>query len=525
MIPEDQVNELEADLWYYAIKYNFKGDLKLLPERGLPTIHDGLDQVTSKRFYDQLCQYQPDLIGITQVQKFFQTPKYWRWTRFLGHEFDFEDDDSKDGYNYNKDNEFHDDPYEDWYLMRDRNFEKWKLELYEWDDLFVHVAMRQHWPDKLDSLMSMDQLKLFIVAGCRGHVELFKTLLPMVKESEDGPFKDICHYIFLMATEWGYVDIVSVLLEEGRIRIRKTCEKALKIAADNGDLDMVKKLVNVDDVDATDAIRTAGCREHFHVAKYLLDNAESYNPTVWSTIAVMAVLGNGRDAEHHLQMLKWQGANCGTEMNMEFRTACLEGRVKVVKMFLGRPGIDVASWHNAALRGACRNGHIEVVKLLLEQPEVSADANDNEAFREACATGNLELVELLLTTPEVDPTAKDNEALALAATNNHIDVVKVLLRIDDVVATCQRNRAFYLAAAKGHLEVFQQMIQMPGVNIAARCDEAIMTGARHGNANIVEYILDTGNGSEEARREALILATRGQHDDVVDLLLEVENVD
>jgi len=121
---------------------------------------------------------------------------------------------------------------------------------------------------------------------------------------------------------------------EERVGTHENNDSALRWAAFDGDLDVVKYLIDKGaDIHANDdnALKQAASRGHLEVVKYLVE----------------------------------KGANIHADNNDSLRWAASNGHLEVVK-YLVEQGADIHAENEKALRWAVRNGHLEVIKYLIE---------------------------------------------------------------------------------------------------------------------------------------------------------------
>ncbi|KAJ3307507.1 hypothetical protein HDU76_004616, partial [Blyttiomyces sp. JEL0837] len=123
-LTESEIKANARDIWIAVINTNsWHLDLTPLPKSHFPTILNGLDQITSREAYYQLCKPRPDLVGIRPLQTLFEPKTFWSQ------------------------------------MNLDRNPEP------ELVKLLIHIFMRQNWKDELDGLNDLDQFYLCIEAG------------------------------------------------------------------------------------------------------------------------------------------------------------------------------------------------------------------------------------------------------------------------------------------------------------------------------------------------------------------------
>jgi len=140
--------------------------------------------------------------------------------------------------------------------------------------------------------------------------------------------------------------------------------EALRLAAENGHLEIVKLLIPVSDPKALDsnALRCAATKGHLEIVKLLIPMSD---PKSLDSNA-----------------LRWAAAN---------------GHLEIVKLLI--PVSDPKAGGSYALQLAATKGHLEIVKLLI--PVSDPKAGGSYALRLAAENGHLEIVKLLI--PVSDP--------------------------------------------------------------------------------------------------------------------------
>jgi len=129
----------------------------------------------------------------------------------------------------------------------------------------------------------------------------------------------------------------------------------------------------------------------------------------------------------HLEVVKYlveqQGANIRACYDYALRYASYNGHLEVVK-YLYDKGADIHTCNNDAVCCASYNGHLEVVKYLVEQ---GADIHACNDYALCCASqnGHLEVV-MYLVEQGADIHAEDNYALCCASQNGRSKVVEYL---------------------------------------------------------------------------------------------------
>ncbi|KAJ3331757.1 hypothetical protein HDU76_002313, partial [Blyttiomyces sp. JEL0837] len=143
-VTDSEIEENAQGIWIAVINTNSCNQLDLTRLRNseFPTILDGLDQVTSREVYHDLCKRKPHLAGIEYFQKAFEYKVVWN---------KLEMEDTSGTLDVSS-----------------------QIHVYRIPKRLIHIPMRQYWTDELNGLNDLDQLKLFLVAGSCCHLKLFQ---------------------------------------------------------------------------------------------------------------------------------------------------------------------------------------------------------------------------------------------------------------------------------------------------------------------------------------------------------------
>ena len=147
-----------------------------------------------------------------------------------------------------------------------------------------------------------------------------------------------------------------------------------------------------------------------------------------------------------------------------------EGHQDIGKMLITRDDVDVNSknrWGETPLSCAAEDGHEAIVKMLLDRDGVDADSKDrlgNTPLSLAAEKGNEAVVKLLLTRDDVDVNSENQSSrtpLSEAAGSGHTSVAKLLLErgLDSNLSNFQLDTAFMEAASHGHSETMELLLQ------------------------------------------------------------------
>ncbi len=284
-------------------------------------------------------------------------------------------------------------------------------------------------------------------AALRGHAEIAEILL---QHGADANATDGEPLQF--AAAGGHADIMDILLRHGAIAKPDDANKMLEAAARNGDLDTVRKCVELGaDLQHDDdyALRQACLNGENDLVAYLLDNGANinaedgepligaarfgYDETVGLLIdkgvdmdangatALFAALNEGKhDAA---KLLVFAGAKCCTGGFDSLQLAVESGHKDIVS-FMTERGHDVTSEKmGPALQTAARRGYFEIAQLLVER---GADVNeaDDEALLQAVGADQPRIAHYLMEKG-ADPFARNGKIEKAAL--EHPEMAKLLL--------------------------------------------------------------------------------------------------
>lgn len=266
------------------------------------------------------------------------------------------------------------------------------------------------------------------------------------------------------AAEYGYADVVSVLLTDSRVDPAVEDNAPFRLACSNG---------------------------HVEVAKLLL-------------------------ADKRVNHKAWCDG---------FLRACSQGRAEIVRLILADKRLNPAFESNRAFGIAAKNGHVEVVRLLLCDKLVDPTANKNYALRSAAREGHIEVVRLLLSDERVDPYADDCYALDYASINGHSEVVDLLSSYrrgtqnlketniekitDSELLLTKPNIEFFSACCRGDVAIARRLLAEPGVNIVLRPDTftyAFISACLQEHIDIIALLSADGRFDKDQLGEQLISA-------------------
>ena len=261
------------------------------------------------------------------------------------------------------------------------------------------------------------------------------------KEEEAKFIKNYKRYPILMASQYGHLDVVKLLISyHSNLELKDEHENtALIRASQNGHLDIIKELVN-----------------------------------------------NGANIEDHQ----------GEILAM----AAYNGHKEIVEYFL-KKGVNVDSkdlYGNTALANASMANQFDIVKYLVKNgADVNAVGDSNvTSLMFASQQGNKTIAEFLIKN-KANVNAKSYKGLSsliIAASNGHSEIVSLLLKNKaDVNAKSDEGvTALIAASANGYLNIVKELMKNKAVvNIKTNNgDTAMQAAIRKGKTEIVKLLME-----------------------------------
>ena len=349
---------------------------------------------------------------------------------------------------------------------------------------------------------------------------------------------------------------VEMILSSGRVP-RIVLSRALPIAAESGDMELVKQLISLKaDINASGgkyrsrtALQVAARYGHTEIVENLLAEG-AYINTLANDVNGQTALQAAAEGGHLevVERLLVRGADVNALAGENIgrtalQSAAEQGHMEVVeKLIAGGADINDSNIrHNGrtVLQAAAGSGHMEVVKkLLAEGADINAlagDDNGRTALQAAAEGGHMEVVEKLLAEgADINALAGNDSgrtALQAAAERGHIEIVEKLLaegaNINALAGNYYGRTALQAAAAGGHIEVAETLLAN-GADVNAPAGgggrTALRAAAEHGHIEMVEKLLAEGADINEGPskytiRTALQAAAKGGHMEVVERLL------
>ena len=363
------------------------------------------------------------------------------------------------------------------------------------------------------------------------------------------------------------IEIIKVLLEYGALEDDEFIDPPLVVAAENGDIDIVKLLLDRDGAKKylDYALAVASNQGHSEIIEFLLEcgaKIDDANALVVAsengrTDVVQLLLVHGsRQYLPALIAASQRGYNEIIKLLLDtsvkvngvhttvygeqcaLMSASKNGQIETVELLL-QHGADVNLKNKrglSALMLASQNGHIKVTKLLLERgAQINLQDEDGcSALILASQNRQVEIVQLLLQHGAQVNLQKTNGlcALVLACLNWCFEIIKMLLEHGAQVnlQDTDGSSALMLASKKGDTEAVKLLLQkIAQVNLQNNDGHsALMLACENGHIDITKQLLQHGSQINMQNYDgwsALILACHNGHNEVVRLLLIQFNVD
>lgn len=280
--------------------------------------------------------------------------------------------------------------------------------------------------------------------------------------------------ILYVAAKGGHLEVVRRLIALGAVVSETSQYSALGAAAEQGNVEIVKLLVeNEVNIDCRSPLpggrgpRIAALPGHIEIAQYLVQNTidiSRHSMKYIGEIALFAAVRDGRLAM--VESLIEMGANINPgPMNQQ----------------------------EPALLAGLRQGYMDIVQLLVRN-----GANMHIALVDAARGGHLQnVIWLVEMGANMVYRTRPGDALDAAASYGHLDVVEFLIGREPYNGTAQahsyRQNALRVAARSGHLQIVMLLIAMGAAGPPGDCLGSVLHAALIGNhLNVVKVLILCG---------------------------------
>lgn len=176
--------------------------------------------------------------------------------------------------------------------------------------------------------------------------------------------------------------------------------------------------------------------------------------------------------------------------------ACRQRHYTVVKWLLEIPGINVNAPTGDGSTPLMRTLDVNIIKLLLQVPGINVNAKNKSGFTPLIYGSRCEYVtELLLQVPGIDVNAQNSHgATALMnAARGYENSVKLLLQVPNINVNAVDiwcKTALSEALKGGHDKIAQLLMQVPGIRLCLDNEDTLLEAIKKGRENIVQLILE-----------------------------------
>ncbi len=317
----------------------------------------------------------------------------------------------------------------------------------------------------------------------------------------------------------GTMTDLKACVESGRYNVRQNGDEALRMAAEQGRINMVKYLVRTCGCDITvgsnSVLHSAAMDGYLNIVKYIMKDFPELSNSI--KVFQMAARGGHVEIMNHL-VVHSNALQVFVHHPSILRHAAECGHLKMVQYLVENCGVSVMVDASGALRMGVDKGHGPVVKYLVEN---GADINamNGYALTSAAEREDIPLLRVLVKECHADVKNQCSDALRASAQHGYVEVMKELILMG---ADWERRRGelLVLSAEYGQIE----SVRFIGVSNGGSYDQdqhALRCAARKGSVDIVRYLLEHGVGKNGMKVEALYESICTKNLGVVRYLVQV----
>jgi len=313
-----------------------------------------------------------------------------------------------------------------------------------------------------------------------------------------------------IAAENGYLEVVEALLNIESVRENANAlnNAALHTAVEKGYIEIVKKLLAVESVInnlgdyLNEMMEIVAKSEDLEQLKMLLKNENLVKKLNGELLyGVLEIAVQKKDNEILDSLLKIESVvekNKDALNKAKLLFAVLQGQASVVQELFQIDSVkNDADICQEAFRKAVSEGHGAVVEVLLKIDSIKNNPDlCRDAIEEAFGDVNLAVVAVLLKT---DTLTNDTEIwsriLQAAVLEGHLEVAQAILKVGSRVENAGEilNQILCDACGKGYFEVVQALLEIESVkNFNVGCEDALMVAVKRGCPTIIDVLLKTG---------------------------------
>ncbi|KAJ3317363.1 hypothetical protein HDU76_001209 [Blyttiomyces sp. JEL0837] len=366
--------------------------------------------------------------------------------------------------------------------------------------------------------------KAIYAAFKNGNLEIIKLLLPL--PNNDPTLKAHDKFMFSAVK---HLHVIEFLLSEvPGVNVNACALAALNNAVLGGaELETVRYLVSEyqGNMDVNEAIKMAAQQYRYPIVKFLALHG-AVNLDVINRYVLTKVAANG-DLELLKALVQSPGVDPTASDNAALIEASFHGHLAVVQFLLTLPGVDATAQNNKAFRVAATGGQLIIIQYLLTVPGVDPTACGNEAIGSAVMFGHEEVAKVLLALPGVKKPSSERFLDQCFDLVSSLKGLRVLLRYSGVdgaaITTKYLPRVVSKTGVKLHM--VKPLVEFPGVDVTFDNYSVARIASENRKADIVKYLMDLPNIDKAAMRNSAVAGAASTGDlEFVKLLLEVPEV-
>lgn len=327
----------------------------------------------------------------------------------------------------------------------------------------------------------------------------------------------------LLAIDSASLAMVNLILDQVPVNIAYDNYHVVCLAAGNGSLDIVKRLLQIDSLELCASEHGyAWCaaveNDHIEIAMLLLQDKRIIicsDEGEWSLYYAAE-----KGYTEIVKLLLRTEIDPSENDNQALCIAAQKGNIDIVKLLLTDTRVNPFDFNNCAIHAAMAHGHDDIVRIFMLDHRFDIDCYVNGVFYRAVATGDINIVKKLLNDDRVDPNLHGNTyypAFVMAVENGHLEMVDLLCnsnRIDLNTMALARQ-----TAAKNNnramLTILLRDPELPDKGVM----NALREAAHCGHIDIVKWLLQDFRNNISTIRAPLACAVQNSHLAVVEALL------
>lgn len=279
----------------------------------------------------------------------------------------------------------------------------------------------------------LDEHGIIATACIRNDTQYIKDLIELGFNPSACNNEAVCN-----AVQFGYTNILKLLLRDKRVNPNDQDYKALKLAFLNRKRKFVKLLLKYRGIDLvfrnTYVLKNACLVGYLDVVKYLLRDP-NIDPSVNNNDAIIAACVQGRaKILKYLRNRNDPRIDFSYPSNKPLITACKHMNVMAVKEILKDPRVDPSVDNNKPLIMSIKMG-FSIFKTLIKDKRINLYKGDSNILDTAIHDTRLKHFEILLSYKTLDPSISRNKILDKVRSLGLYEHEALLLRDPRVLAT------------------------------------------------------------------------------------------